>query len=77
MERPGFLFFNYASFIGIGDVTDVNQIDFRIQGQEDGDYQINLIQSRQPPTNEVPEPITATLGLMGLGVLGMATRRRA
>jgi hypothetical protein len=24
----------------------------------------------------VPEPITATLGLMGLGVLGMATRRR-
>jgi len=27
--------------------------------------------------NTVPEPITATLGLMGLGVLGMATRRRA
>ena len=26
--------------------------------------------------NAVPEPITATLGLMGLGVLGMATRRR-
>lgn len=25
----------------------------------------------------VPEPITAALGLMGLGVLGMATRRRA
>jgi len=25
----------------------------------------------------VPEPITATLGLMGLGVLGIATRRRA
>jgi len=24
----------------------------------------------------VPEPITATLGLMGLGVLGLATRRR-
>ena len=24
----------------------------------------------------IPEPITATLGLMGLGVLGMATRRR-
>lgn len=27
--------------------------------------------------NPVPEPVTATLGLMGLGVLGMATRRRA
>jgi len=26
--------------------------------------------------NAVPEPITATLGLMGLGVLGLATRRR-
>ena len=24
----------------------------------------------------IPEPLTATLGLMGLGVLGMATRRR-
>jgi len=32
-----------------------------------------------PPVgnNGVPEPITATLGLMGLGVLGMATRRRS
>ena len=27
-------------------------------------------------TGAVPEPITATLGLMGLGVLSMATRRR-
>ena len=25
----------------------------------------------------IPEPITATLGLMGLGVIGLATRRRA
>lgn len=25
----------------------------------------------------IPEPLTATLGLMGLGVLGVATRRRA
>jgi len=31
---------------------------------------------RTPPNAAVPEPITATLGLMGLGVLGMATRRR-
>ena len=25
----------------------------------------------------IPEPLTATLGLMGLATLGMATRRRA
>ena len=30
-----------------------------------------------PANGAVPEPITAALGLMGLGVLGMATRRRA
>jgi len=29
-----------------------------------------------PVSGGVPEPITATLGLMGLGALGMATRRR-
>lgn len=29
------------------------------------------------PRGAVPEPVTAMLGLMGLGVLGMATRRRA
>ena len=28
-------------------------------------------------TSNVPEPVTAVFGLMGLGVLGMATRRRA
>jgi len=28
------------------------------------------------PGDVVPEPLTATLGLMSLGVLGMATRRR-
>ncbi|MAE66345.1 MAG: hypothetical protein CMJ18_18905 [Phycisphaeraceae bacterium] len=26
-----------------------------------------------PPPNTIPEPLTATLGLIGLGVLGMAT----
>ena len=30
-----------------------------------------------PDNVAIPEPITAALGLMGLGVLGMATRRRA
>jgi len=34
------------------------------------------ISSAAGTTGAIPEPITATLGLMGLGVLGMATRRR-
>ena len=50
-----------------------------------GDYEIDItgeflldVDPIDPPaTGGVPEPITATLGLMGLGVLGMATRRRA
>lgn len=36
-----------------------------------------VVQVPAPPGGAVPEPVTATLGLMGLGVLGMATRRRA
>ena len=36
----------------------------------------NVILAINENNNTVPEPITATLGLMGLGVLAMATRRR-
>jgi len=36
----------------------------------------SLVASQTPLAATVPEPITAALGLMGLGVLGMATRRR-
>ena len=35
---------------------------------------VNAVEFQQQQA--VPEPITATLGLMGLGVLGMVTRRR-
>ena len=38
------------------------------------DGQLNV--GEWAPTG-IPEPVTAALGLMGLGVLGMATRRRA
>lgn len=57
--------------------------------QPAGSYRINLVPQTNQGTNDyelvfrvgplnpvIPEPITATLGLMGLGVLGMATRRR-
>lgn len=40
-----------------------------------GTFVVNL-DVRHNNDNAVPEPITVTLGLMGLGVLGMATRRR-
>ena len=36
-----------------------------------------IIERAAAVVGTIPEPITATLGLMGLGVLGMATRRRA
>ena len=72
---PGVLFFTYALFDNPGVVeTDVDRIDFSIQGQVDGDYRIDLIQSRTPPG--VPEPLTAALGTLGLGCLSLGLRRR-
>ncbi len=80
---PGFLFFQYNLFAGIGDITAIDTIHFIIEGQEDGDYQIDLIQSRDVPGdddgpgddggNEVPEPVTAVLSTLGLAALA---RRR-
>ena len=69
---PGALFFDFDLFAGIGDVTDIDSIHFAIQGQIDGDYQIDLIRA----ISDVPEPLTATLGTLGLGVLGLGLRRR-
>ena len=69
---PGALFFSFANFVGIGDITDIDQIHFNIQGQVDGDYQIDLITT----TRGVPEPITATLGTLSIGALAYGLRRR-
>jgi len=41
-----------------------------------GNNSLDMFGIKGVPGNAVPEPVTATLGLMGLGVLGMATRRR-
>ncbi len=75
---PGVLFFQYNMFAGAGDITDIDTIHFIIEGQEDGDYQISLIQSRDVPGdddggNEVPEPVTAVLSTLGL--VALARRR--
>ena len=70
---PGFLFFDYSLFTGIGDITDIDAIQIEIQGQIDGDYQIDLLESRNTP---LPEPLTATLGTLGLGILGISLKRR-
>ena len=56
------------------------RIDYVGGHKIDSDGSINLIKDlrfRISTPSTVPEPITATLGLMGLGVLGIATRRRA
>jgi len=62
--------FDATAGLNIVDVDAAGRItSLAGRGQIDPDRGLN--------NNAVPEPITATLGLMGLGVLGMATRRRA
>lgn len=82
-------FFNPAELIQPNDVVGgffgLNAEEFQTQflvasvgpnstGQNPGNLIITTFNN--DPARGVPEPITATLGLMGLGVLGMATRRR-
>lgn len=59
--------FSLAQSFGAGGPSDTehNDLGFRIASL------VPVVSN-----NAVPEPVTAALGLMGLGVLGMATRRR-
>ncbi len=47
------------------------QVDFQNIG-----FTAEISEPRPPSNDVIPEPLTVSLGLMGLGVLGMATRRR-
>ena len=58
---------------GVADIRGV-----LIQNTDQGGIGLdNFRYHSQASQQAVPEPLTATLGLMGLGVLGMATRRRS
>lgn len=56
---------------------------FNVGGANDPTFVANFFSAKvqeiveDPRLGAIPEPLTATLGLMGLGVLGMTTRRRA
>ena len=56
---------------------DTSDADHPLGRVEFGDRELVITTTPDVPMATVPEPITATLGLMGLGVLGLATRRRA
>jgi len=67
---------NYQlSVNAFADAQENSPTNFSGSGFSSYDFNFTLIE--KPTAPGVPEPITATLGLMGLGVLGMATRRRA
>lgn len=65
---------------GIALITDISGLTDPNDLSTSGSYSwewTRTITYTFDPAPAVPEPITATLGLMGLGVLGLATRRRA
>jgi len=79
-------FFDDGSIVfatrGLTTPTDMRWVDNGAHVGNTGDafpfYAISeLLTVPEPANAAVPEPMTATLGLMGLGMLGMATRRRA
>lgn len=65
---------NGDGFLGIVSATPFSSAVLRTELNGTEGYGIDNLSFAV--AGAVPEPITATLGLMGLGVLGMATRRR-
>ncbi len=57
-------------------ILDSRTIEVRWTASTPGDYIRVLTQFSPGAENSVPEPLTATLGLMGLGLVGLKTRRR-
>ena len=72
----------YTDFVGAVDFTDIDVIMLQIDAVGTSDLLLDLLATADtitpppPPTTGVPEPVSATLGLMGLGALAHATRRR-
>lgn len=70
-----------ADAVGLASQLDgtLNQLDASgfLVGLDPGLTNTIVNYAGSGPNTAVPEPVTAALGVMGLGVLGMATRRRA
>lgn len=66
-------------FFGVQDPSGIGAIKISntFPGMEVDHLQIGSFVVPAGPTGSIPEPITATLALMGLATLGIATRRRA
>ena len=47
----------------------------QIDANPNSDLTLDLFQTRRG-INVIPEPVTAALGFMGMGAIGIATRRR-
>ena len=78
---PGTNEFLFTDFVGGADFSMVESVMMEITASTTSDAVFDLIETNDVPPppgprGEVPEPVTATLGLMGLGALAHATRRR-
>ena len=73
-DSASILFFTYEDFVGVGDVNleMIDSIKMVITPEKDGDYTIDLLESGNP----IPEPVTASLGALGIAALGTTLRRR-
>ena len=72
---PSTQFFDYLMFVPVGaptDFTSIDSLELVLDAPLAGDYLIDIIRSGTPN----PEPATAMLGGLGLGALGLVTRRR-
>lgn len=75
--------FLFSDFIGNADFETANNIMLRIDADATSDLTLDLIETvavpppPPPPPPVIPEPVTSTLGVMGLAALGMVLRRRS
>ncbi len=73
--------FFFADFNGTADFADADMIMMNIDADQASDLILDIIQTiivPPPPPGPalVPEPITASLGMMSMGALAYATKRR-